>query len=121
MPKSLPPDETWCRSAYSRVLGVDGSDPTITLTPASDERAYLDWVMVSYAALPGVDDVLTISIDGTDVFTYRVGVVASVQGDQFFGPWYGAKGEVIVVTLTVAGAALETSIAAKYRLPVTVS
>lgn len=120
MPIALPREELWARSAYD-VHNPSANDlARLTVTPASGERAQVDWILPSYSAPPDINDTVTVSVGGTNVSTWRPGDRATVQGPQLFGPWIGDADEAIVVTVSEPLAAT-VSIAIKYRKNATIT
>lgn len=117
MPKALPPDELWARSAYFEANPAAETAATITVTPDTGERAYVDWILPSWDSDPDDEDTITVTVGGVQKFQWRTSVAASIQGPQFFGPFYGAADEAIVITVSapsaVSGATASLSI--KYR------
>lgn len=93
----------------------DNTSAVVTVTPASGEHAHVDWMCVSYDAIPQTADTITVFIGGTEVFRWRPGDLGTVQGPRFVGPWIGEVDEVIVCTATASGAGDKSTMSIGYR------
>lgn len=123
MPKTQSPDELWAKSAYHVDNPLATVASSFTVTPDPGEYVHVDWLVMSYNDNPtsGARTV-TIKFGGVEKFRWRPGVVATVQGPQFIGPFVGEIDEALLFEADAPGGAGDfVSLAIKYRKNATIS
>lgn len=101
---------------WTTAEAADNTSTVITITPAANKRVALHWLGFGYdKTLTTTPGRITITIDGVEVFSFPVteagpgpiplpGMVSDVQGD------------VMVITLTTGGAAVQGSLVSMHTL-----